>query len=142
MLTVIPVIFLIWKGWGWARRTAPDGPRPASTLADLKITWLAVSLSGATLLAFSTLLVYLVTTMRYLADMVILATLTSTLGFFLGLRHLADHPGWRRLFVIFVILLTLLSVVVAVLLAITGYEARFEKLNPALFDFLTRWLTP
>ncbi len=93
-------------------------------------------------MVFSTTLLLLWGTMRYMADIVFLAILSSTLGFFIGLRLLANHPGWKKLFIIFVITLTILSMTVSLLLAITGYEARFEKLNPILFEYLTRLFTP
>ena len=80
--------------------------------------------------------------MRYMVDGFILATLTSTLGFFIGLIYLGNYPGWRKLFVVFVIVITVASIIISLLLAITGYDFRFEKLNPALFEFLTRLLTP
>jgi hypothetical protein len=142
ILAVLPVIFIIWKGWQFANRNGSKQPPVLFLNTEGLVTWLAMSLSGATLLAFSTILFYLVTTMRYLADMVILATLTSTLGFFMGLHILANQPRWKKLFVILVILITVVSITVSLLLAITGYEARFEKLNPLLFEYLTNLLTP
>jgi hypothetical protein len=45
-------------------------------------------------------------------------------------------------FNILVVILTLYSITVSLLLAVTGAEARFEHLNPVLFEKLTRWFTP
>ncbi len=45
-------------------------------------------------------------------------------------------------FIMLVVVLTVYSVTVSLLLAVTGAEARFEHLNPDLFDKLTRWFTP
>ena len=142
ILALIPVIYIFWKGWQFTKTFGLKQVHPLSTNPETKVIWWAAALSGATLLVFSTTLLLIWATMRYMVDVIFLATLTSTLGFFIGLIFLGNHPGWRKLFVILVILITVASIIISLLLAITGYDSRFEKLNPALFEFLTRLLTP
>jgi hypothetical protein len=104
--------------------------------------WTYLTLGGACLLAFLPILFYISNNMRYLADMVPMTVLLSILGFWQGAEALARRPGLRGMFILLVILLVTYSVVVSLLLAVTGNEARFEKLNPVLFENLTHWLTP
>jgi len=137
LLAVIPITFVI-------REFINSYIRKKKALTQTNnaqnITWLAISLLGATFLAFSTILFYIYSTMRYLTDVIYLATLCSTLGLFIGLQYLKNNV-WERSFIAFVLLLTLASVIISILLAITGYAARFENLNPELFEFLTRFFT-
>lgn len=103
--------------------------------------WL-LAVSGACLLSFTPFLLYMTSTMRYAADGVPLLSLMSTMGFWLVARSLAEKPGFKGWFVILVTVLAIASVVLSLLLAVTGYQARFEHLNPLLFDRLTRLLPP
>jgi hypothetical protein len=142
VLAVIPVIFIIWKCWQYKKENGAELLSNQSYFSERILIWMSVSLTGAVLMVFSTTLLLLWGTMRYMADMVILATLTSTMGFFIGLTFLKNHNGWRKLFILFALMITVASIIISLLLAITGYDSRFEKLNPLLFEFLTRLLTP
>jgi hypothetical protein len=135
LLAVIPVTFVIRELIVWKKKAFTQ------TNNAQNITWLAISLLGATFLAFSTILFYIYSTMRYLTDVIYLATLCSTLGLFIGLQYL-KNTVWERSFIAFALLLTLASVIISILLAITSYAARFENFNPELFEFLTIFFTP
>lgn len=138
----IPIVFLIGKLLNSQLLARTKSFHFHIGKDEVLVSWLAISISGAFLLALTTILFYLVATMRYLADTIILGILTSTLGTFIGLSYLADRPKIKKLFGILVVTLAIYSIAIGLLLAITGYEARFEKLNPALFEYLTRLLTP
>ncbi len=105
--------------------------------------WLkTLTMSVAVVFLFFPILLFIVCTMRYLADVIPLLTIISGVGFWIGYEHLHNHPSIRKLFTFLVIGLTAFSVSIGMLLAITGYEARFEHLNPVLFEKLTRFFTP
>jgi hypothetical protein len=142
ILAIIPVIYIFWKGWQFAKAYGLKQTSPPSGNSEIMILWLAAALSGATLLVFSTTLLLIWATMRYTVDVVVLAILTSTLGFFIGLTLLENHRGWKKLYILFVVVITFASITISLLLAITGYDARFEKLNPVLFEYLTNLFTP
>jgi hypothetical protein len=141
-VSLVPLFYLFRAGWRiFASGSAARCPADSQILLELK-EWTFLSIGGASLLAFLPILFYISNNMRYLADVVPMLVLLSILGFWQGTDLLAMRPGLRRCFVTLVILLVVYSVVVSLLLAITGNEARFEHLNPVLFETLTHWLTP
>jgi len=112
----------------------------ASMLADLR--WLsAAQFTVAAILLFFPTLLFIVCTMRYEADVVPILALLSAIGFWLGFERLHSMRFLRHLYTISAISLLLYTVGIGMLLAITGYQARFEHFNPGLFDQLTRWFS-
>jgi len=142
ILILVPILYLLWRGWRLMAAQSQKGGRVDAREGNGSLEWIAGTLSGVALLAFGPVLLFITATMRYLADAVPLLVLLSTLGFWMCLGYLEKKPALRGLFVTLVIGLTLYSVIVSLLLAVTGYDMRFEKLNPALFDRLTHLLTP
>lgn len=138
LLAVVPVLYLLgWFVLFLARldhRTLPVHLQPR----DGFFGWTVFTLTGAFVFAFGPILLYMTSSMRYLADGVPLLVLLATFGFWQGVQFFIKTPGFHRLFVLLVGLLALTSTLISLLLAVTGYEARFEKLNPVLFDHLTR----
>jgi hypothetical protein len=141
-LAGITIFYLLWFAWN-----ALTGILKGTRFIDEKygnsfFRWTAVGLTGAVFLAFIPILVYIAGMMRFLADAIPLIILVSVFGLFMGRQYLEGKPPQLFWFNIMVIILTLYSVVVSLLLAVTGAEARFEHLNPVLFDAMTRWFTP
>jgi len=79
--------------------------------------------------------------MHYPGNAAPLFVLLSVFGLFIARQYLKGKSTPLFWLNILVIVLTLYSVIVSLLLAVTGAEARFEHLNPILFEALTRWLT-
>jgi hypothetical protein len=136
------MFYLIWFAW-----KAMTGIFKGICFSDDKygngfFRWTAFGLTGAAFLAFAPILVYIAGMMRFLGDAVPLIILTSAFGIFIGRQYLEGKSTLLFWFNALVIILTLYSVVVSLLLAVTGPEARFEHLNPVLFDLLTRLFTP
>ena len=142
LLAGLPVFYLLRRAWLGLRGRAETIPPIADLNGDRLFLWTALALSIGTLLAFAPILLFISATMRYLGDVVPLAVLLASLGFWLGLEFLSGRCAARGWFVAAVIGLTLFSAIVSLLLAVTGAEARFEHLNPVLFEQLSRWLTP
>ncbi len=103
--------------------------------------WLLLTLIGSTLLILIPLLLFVSTTMRHLTDVAPLFSLLASIGFWQSYQLLSDRVGRRRLWVLLVLLTMFYSSTIGVLLGITGYQARFENLNPDLFDKITRLFT-
>ncbi len=115
---------------------------PMDSIPDPMLAWTTAALSGAFFLAAAPSWFYMTSSMRYMADSVPLLSLLSTFGFWLLGRILEGKRTALRAILLLAWILMLFSVTASLLLAITGYEARFEHLNPALFEHLTRLLTP
>jgi hypothetical protein len=137
----IPIFYLIWFAWN-SLRSIIQKYRFIDRFGDGFFRWTAFAMTGAAFLAFAPILVYIAGMMRFLGDAVPLIILVSTFGLFMGRLYLEGKPSQLFWFNFLVIILTLYSAIVSLLLAVTGAEARFEHLNPILFDLMTRLFTP
>jgi len=103
--------------------------------------WIHLMLGGGALFAFAPLAAFVSVTQRHLADVVPLVMILASVGFWQAHRALSAHPGRRRAQVLLATGLIAYTAVAGLLLAITSYKARFENLNPVLFDQLVRLFT-
>ena len=94
----------------------------------------------ATILAVLPVLILISNSARHMADVVPSLMILAAIGFWQGLL-LAPNRWLRRLWVCLAWILAIATVILGWLLAITGYEARFEVYNPELFERMTRLLT-
>jgi hypothetical protein len=138
----IPIVYIARYTWSFAVSLITKTPYKRDQFGDDFFRWMALTLTGAALLTFVPILLFIAGNMRYLADVVPLLILLSAFGLFMGRQYLAGKPTEIFWFNVLVVVLTLYSLTVSLLLAVTGAEARFEHLNPILFDKLTRWFTP
>ena len=120
------------------RRSAQSDPR-TTAMGSLE-RWLVIVLIGVVILELLPLLTFLSTTMRYLADFVPTLVLLSTIGSYQGYRMDSKHVTKRKAFLTVFLLAALISTLLGFLLSVTGYNARFENLNPELFDKIERLL--
>lgn len=139
LLSVLPVVYLI--GLALRRQWLPRSPRPSGTGSD-PLGWTAAILAGAALLSFLPLLLFISATMRYQADVVPALVLLSTMGFWIGRQHLVSHPQGSTWLSLLVWMVTIGSIAVSLLLAFTGADARFEHLNPGVYESVARFFTP
>lgn len=95
---------------------------------------------GAGLLALAPLLTFLANSMRHLVDVVPMGICLASLGYFSWIQRAPGEAGIRRGRFWLAAVLALITIATGALLSVTGYNARFEKLNPALFEWLTRAL--
>jgi hypothetical protein len=131
LLPSVPFVLFALLPLVWLVRGSP-GIRP-------HLRRVIISLAGAFFLAFIFNLGYLVVTMRYLADFLPCLLLLAGVGFMQAHHSLVRSPFWQGIIALLGIYLALSTLRVGFLLAVTGYQARFENLNPALFDQLTRF---
>ena len=141
LLAIIPIYFLI-------KEKFPSGNSEAGNVSSTKpqwyrfdIIWIVVALACVAISIFTPLLLFVATSMRYLTDGLPVLLLLATLGMWIGICELKDRRLGRLIFSILVWGITLYSAVIGLLLSVTGYHARFENLNPDLFDRLTRLFT-
>ena len=79
-------------------------------------------------LTFSSILVYYYETMRFLADVIPSLTLLSSLGFWQGYCYLRQNPISRYSYIFFSIGTAISSIMISMLLAMTGYSNGFQQL--------------
>lgn len=103
---------------------------------------IAVLLTGATLLLLAPISLFVSASMRHMADFAPVMILLATVGFWQAYLAWQRRVNLRRLVVWVAFVLASLSISMGILLAMTGFEGRFERLNPELFNQLSHWLTP
>jgi hypothetical protein len=95
----------------------------------------------AGIFTFLPLLLLRVNSMRHEVDFIPTTVLLAAIGYASTYRRVSQYVWLARMFISAVWLLALLSVIASLLLAITGYNAVFESMNPQLFDQLVRFFT-
>lgn len=113
-------------------RAKSDGPARKDRL------WTMGALTSASLTASVPMLSYCNSSMNYLADLVPLGILCSAMYAWTWLGRTRSRVG-RTAICVLILSSLATTVLLGTLLAVTGYDARFEKLNPLLFDRITRW---
>jgi hypothetical protein len=126
------------------RRTIPTDVEPlpapdAGMLIRPSGRAIAIALILGSILAVVPTLFFVVSTARYLADVVPTLVILSSFGAWewVAARRRRSRSVGGVLLLIWVACLA--SVIVSLLLAVTGYDSRFELLNPELFDRIVRF---
>jgi hypothetical protein len=141
LLAIIPcALFHKKKTWLGDPRRGDDASN--ITQQDKReLTFIAVTLYSVSISLIAPLLFFVDTSMRHLTDVIPILLILSTLGMWIGFYKVQNSKPRRWVFSFLVWGITLYSAVTGFLLSVTGYHARFENLNPELFDRLTRFFT-
>ncbi|HUF39203.1 MAG TPA: hypothetical protein VMN57_11830, partial [Anaerolineales bacterium] len=126
------------KGWLWLNGFAQPDRIPAGDRGLLN--WLFVVLAGNIAFTVPVLLMFTQNTYRYLADLTPPAVLLSVLVF-AGLQTAPSGPErsfWRICWT----LGAFLAPIFGILIAVTGYQNAFERLNPGLYNRLVALFPP
>lgn len=148
---LVAVPFLLYSGYlvgwlvcsdAWPGRDPRLNPVEASNRSLVEANFrrvMSIILLGG-LAAAAPLALFSIVAARYLLDAVPLFLIASIGGSWIVLsRNFRTRWGRYRGSLVYVFT-SLLSVLASFLLAVTGFEARFEHLNPILFDRITRLL--
>ncbi len=126
-LGLLPLLGWVRRGWLWLHEQSD------SCCSLGAPTWLWGMVIGGVLCLFLPLLVFISSSMRYLADVTPLLVLLSALGFWWGLAFFQEHPMLRTALVMAAWGLVLLSILLSLLANLTNGDKRFEANNPALY---------
>ncbi len=141
LLAIIPLVLLINEKFPFGSPKGGDVSITVNQRNRLEILWIVVTLACVLISIFTPLLSFVATSMRHLTDVIPILLILSTIGIWIGFYKVQNSKPRRWVFSIFVWGITLYSAVTGFLLSVTGYHARFENLNPELFDRLTRLFT-
>jgi hypothetical protein len=106
---------------------------------DREFKWIWWLAAAGTLALLGPLLLFISTSMRYLADVTWLAVLLTALGWWWALRRLRDYPLPRGLTLWLGIILIAISITLSLLINLDAPEARLQLNNPALYNTLRLW---
>jgi len=79
--------------------------------------------------------------MRHELDIIPTLFICAVLGYGFGLQRFSSQSIQRRLLLLVSSLAAIWAIIASMLLAVTGYASTFERINPALFDKITRFFT-
>ncbi len=128
-LVLLPVGGALERAWGWLKEQRPSVSPPVDPLSG----WVWAMLGGALLASTGFLSIFIMTTMRYEADLVPLMTGLAALSLWWALDWLKARPNLRRLLQIAVLLLGLAAIATGLLVNFQNGDKRFETNNPALY---------
>jgi len=101
---------------------------------------LMAGLASGAIFAALPILFYFTASTRFMLDATPLFTIAAIGGSWIAISRARGNRARSRITVISVLILIVLGISASFLLAVTGFESRFEHLNPLLFDRITRFL--
>jgi hypothetical protein len=134
---------LAWRVWKLPqrRRDGALGRQVVGRFLDRE-GWLGLALAGIVAVQSAVVLGYVVAAMRYQGDFMSSLILVSTLGLWGGLADRIRRGGSVAGYGLLGFALMAWTSIAGLLLGVTGAFARFEKINPDLFQWLTSFFTP
>jgi hypothetical protein len=114
-------------------------PERSSGLSDddrSLLSWLNVSLAGSACLQLALLLVFISSSLRYLADFTLLAILLATVLVAQLIARYQLGKNRRRLLAALWLTSSGITAIFAIVVNISGYAHGFERINPGLYQFL------
>jgi hypothetical protein len=128
-LALLPILRPLRSVWNWVNERPSEKEEAAHPL----LPWAGWMVGGAVLCNLGSLLVFISSTMRYLADVAPLMTLLTGLSIWWGVDFLRRRPGARRWVLAAVVALCLLSVLIGLLVNLSSGSQRLEVRNPDLY---------
>lgn len=135
-LTAIPCMLLCRRLFSLLR--AGLKRKKAVAPPDTELHWLLLCLLTAALLGFAPVLFAIGSTMRYLADLTPCLMIVAAVGMWLRADAVRGMPRRRGVFLSIVGVMGVYSVVVGMLLGVTGYYGHFHSFNPQWFKSMSQ----
>jgi len=135
-LLIVPAWSLLRKGWRWVKETPvtqKDNPGPGLP------NWMWLMLTGGFLTVFMVNMMYLFSTMRYLADyypLLLIITCVLLMGVIERSQYLRLNRG---LLLIAISLLSAATIVISLFINFTAGDRRMLNENPALYAKLEQF---
>jgi hypothetical protein len=133
-LALIPVVRLISQHRKVRRREA----LPTCAQEPGGLNWVVLCLLSASLLGFAPVPFMLGSTMRYLCDLTPGLMILAGVGFWQRARETVGRGAWPR-FRAIGLTLAGYSIIVGMLLGVTGYYQHFRNFHPHLFGGISYW---
>jgi hypothetical protein len=134
-LVLLSLLRPLQAAWTWLNERQPrvaDRRHPLSP-------WVWAMVTGALLATLSTLLVFILSIMRYEADLVPMLTVLIALILWRALDFLNGHPWISRMTLLLVLALGLASILLGLLINFQNVDERFLLNNPELYQAIARF---
>jgi hypothetical protein len=134
-LAVLPILRPLRAGWNWMNERSRQPVEAAHPL----LPWVWWMIAGAVLCNLGFLMVFISSTMRYLADVAPLLTVLTGMCVWWGLGFLRHKPGWRLVLLVVLVVLGMVSVGIGLFVNFHVGDQRFEANNPHLYREIARF---
>jgi hypothetical protein len=139
LFAITPLYFVIKQGWDAMIGIKVEKKNPLRPVDGTSFTWMATTLILLIAALLFPLAVFVSASMRHELDLAPTVTLLAWIGFVQGYQAIKLIKKQTFVYSTIGLVLIFTSSIIGILLAITGYQARFEALNPELFEYLTRF---
>jgi hypothetical protein len=136
-LILLPIMKPVRAAWRWVHEAPVQAIQPRHPL----YSWSWWMVCGALLCSLGVLLVFISSSMRYLADVVPLAGLLSAICLWWAGDFLQEHPGSRGFILGIAAILGLASILIGLLANFQNGDRRFLANNPELYQAIARFFT-
>lgn len=132
-MLIIPIFRLLRAGWHWVKETPNSEVKPSMHPVPQWMWWM---LAGAGFVAFLTNMMFVMTTMRYLADFTPLWVIVTCLGVMQAIESARHSKPIRFLLLGALTVTCLVTIVISLFINFTCGDHRMEKGNPRLYEKL------
>ena len=139
-ISLFPILRLFRVAWDWLKEKPGTVPQPQKDQHTFRWVWAMVG--GATFCSLTALMVFIMTTMRYEADLTPLMTVFTALGLWWAMGALRSHPGAGRLLLLLASVLIFLSLAISLFANFQNTEKRFPTNNPELYSAVAHFFKP
>jgi hypothetical protein len=141
VLGILPLVGFLLRMWHNLDAAPEERIQPVLPITNSATRNLFILLLVLLALALGPLLLLSVNSMRHEMDFLLIMLLLAVLGYGQSLVNLRVRTRKGRIIIVAAFVLAASTVSVGFMLGITGYESRFESLNPELFLRVTRFFT-
>jgi len=143
ILFIVPLLgfaglLLIWILWNWVDGEISVIWKPKQLKLNPNLWFFSVLLVSVAI-QFIVLLLFISSSLRYLFDVTPSLILLSVVFFSLQSDHFARYPYQKLFFIAGWVVCSILTVIFALLVGLTGATNHFENANPMLYNQLQAW---
>jgi hypothetical protein len=138
----LALLLPLWTLWRYALDWLHEKADPIRIDKISSKTWLFVFGFGGVISLFAPILVFVSSSMRYLADVSSIATLAGCLGFWWLYERWDNKLALRTFLIVTMVGLIVYGVVISILVNFTNGDRRFLTHNPALYTLIRQLLMP
>ncbi len=141
LLPLFRLIRTVWiTAWDWLKERPKIGSLPKT--GQPASPWIWAMVGGAVFCSLTALMVFIMTTMRYEADLTPIMTVFTALALWRTLDWLRSRPGAARLVLLLAAVLILISLAISLFANFQNGDKRFFTNNPELYSALAHFFNP
>jgi hypothetical protein len=135
-LLLLPGLNILRAAWRWLKEIPPVAVQTAGGNPP-KGLWIIIL--GGAFFTFLPDMVFISSSMRYLADFVPFFTILTAMCLWWAYGFFVCHPAWKRILLLLAVVLVVITLLLGLLINFHNGDKRFEANNPALYAAIARF---